>query len=146
MAADSLPVLSLLSCTSDDIHTLIEEAFLKQIFVGRFTIKATGFYFAEDFLDAVRSQGCDLAGITLSDARFRDEEKDFHKRMRKAVELITKAKAAGARLVFATTGIPVEWLPDLEARVKNAGADFFLRAPFEMEDFKREVKRCMGRG
>jgi hypothetical protein len=144
--SSSLPVFSLLSCTGDDFHTLIEEALLKEIFVGRFTIKATGFHFAEDFLDAVRSQGCDLAGITLSDTRFREGDYDLDERIRKTLELVTTAKAAGARFVFAITGIPIEWSPELPERVKNAGGDFFLRAPFDMEDFKRELERCMAAG
>lgn len=32
---------------------------------------------------------------------------------------------------------------DAEEAFKNAGGDFFLRAPFDMEDFKRELERCM---
>ena len=137
--ADSLPEFSLLSCTSDNLHTLLEETFLKEIFIGRFTIKTTGFHYAEDFLDAVRSKGCDLACITLSDTRFREGDFDLDTRLGMAVELVSKAKSAGARLVFATTGIPVEWSPDLPERVKNAGGDIFLRAPFDLKDFKREL-------
>ena len=79
----------------------------------------------------------------MSDTRFREGDFDLDTRLSMAVELVTKAKSAGAKLVFATTGISVERSLDLPERVKNAGGDIFLRAPFDFNDFKRELERCM---
>jgi hypothetical protein len=124
----------------DDMYDLYQEMFLRKALEGRFTVKNKCFYFAEDFLDAVRSQGCDLASISLNDVSFRDGETDFHKRMSKAVGLIPKAKEAGAKLVFASTTF---YTPELAELVRDVGADSFLRMLFYFEDYKRELDRCM---
>ncbi len=139
--ADSLPVFLMLGCHMEDIFTQIETEFLKDILGQRFKVTTAAFYCAEDLLDAVRLQGCDLCSLFLNNVRFRDDDHPSG-HMSKAIELITTAKAAGARLVFATTTISI-YSPDFAERVKNAGADFFLYAPFDFQDYKRELERCM---
>jgi len=115
---------------------------LKRIYQGRYNI--TGFLAAEqasEILDFAETQMIDVFILILNNIIFSSGNRPFENRIEKALEFLTFIRKNYAKPIIGLFGLPDD--PSFEQRVKDAGADFVFRMPFEWEPFNKAFESCL---
>jgi len=115
---------------------------LKIIYQGRYNI--TGFlpaFKASETLNFAETQMIDVFILILNNIIFSSGNHPFENRIEKALKFLTFIKETYAKPVIVLFGKPDD--PSFEKRVKDAGADFVFRMPFEWKAFNKAFESCL---
>jgi CheY-like chemotaxis protein len=119
--------------------TKVISGLVRKFFENKYDLKVRSFFYGEELLEQAENGSVDIFILILTNIRFRPVLPG-EERIQTTIKLITQIKNIYHVPVIVLTTFSQ---PSLVTRAKQAGADFFVSLPFEHDDLKEAIEKCL---
>ena len=116
-------------------------AWIKYLIKDDYELKVMTALFAEELLELMQDHTFDIFIPILNNIFFLPKNLPVEKRVEKGLQLITHFRMTYKKPIITLFGWPDD--PSYAEKIKQAGANFAFKLPYEAEDFSEAFKKCL---
>ena len=116
-------------------------AWIRFLTKDKYELKVMTALFAEELLELMQDHTFDIFIPILNNIFFLPKNLPVEKRVEKGLQLITHFRITYKKPIITLFGWPDD--PSYVEKIKQAGANFAFKIPYEAEDFSEAFKKCL---